>query len=291
MFKSFISINFCFILLVNSFWFMPYAVNANESSKQKAVTKSQAKLELGVGAFATQLPQYLGSDQSDSYLVPLPYIYYLDDNIKIDRNQFNGKLFQNKQLYLDLSASGGIKVNSEDNNARTDMPDLDWVFELGPSVKYYFSGSPQQNSFFYAEFFTRKATATDFHSITNAGWRYGPSSTYQKAFSLADIDQGKGQFEFTTRININFSDDRYLNYYYGVPNQHSQLNRTAYNSNGGYAGSDISFGLTYRVDSWWFASFARYYNLSGAVFNESPLIKQNSNWSIGIGASWIFYAK
>jgi len=260
---------------------------ASEAIKQT----DEAKLEIGIGAFAMQLPQYLGSDQNDSYLVPLPYVYYLDENIKVDKNQFSGKLFQDNDFYIDLSASGGIKVNSEDNNARADMPDLDWVFELGPSIKYYFTGSPQQTSFFYAEFFTRKATATDFRSITNAGWRYGPSATYQKDFSLAYIDQGKGEFEFTTRLNVNFSDARYLNYYYGVPNEYSQQNREKYNSRGGYAGSDISFGLTYKVNSWWFASFARYYNLSGAEYHDSPLVKRNSHWSLGIGATWIFYSR
>lgn len=281
----FLNVMFLSVMLLST---VPLKVMASEEPiKQKA----ESKLEIGVGAFAMQLPQYVGSDQSDSYIVPLPYVYYLDENIKIDRNQFSGKLFQNNHFYIDLSASGGVKVNSEDNVARSDMPDLDWVFELGPSIKYYFSGSPQHKSFFYSEFFTRKATATDFHSITNAGWRYGPSITYQNAFSLADIDLGRGEFEFTTRLNANFSDDRYLNYYYGVTEEDSQVNRDYYNSNGGYAGSDISFGLTYKIDKWWFAGFARYYNLSGAEHDDSPLVKQNSNWSMGFGIAWIFYSR
>ena len=83
---------------------------------------------------------------------------------------------------------------------------------------------------------------------------------------------------------------RYLNYYYGVPQSVSKTNRPAYESAGGYAGSDISFGLTYKVNAWWFASFARYYNLSGAVYDESPLVRQTSQWSLGFGFAWIFYS-
>ena len=264
---------------------------SEEVASENEIREKQSTLEIGVGAFAMQLPQYLGSNQTDAYLVPLPYVYYLDENIKIDRNQFNGKLFQNNHFYIDLSASGGVKVNSEDNVARIDMPDLDWVFELGPSIKYYLDCSPQNENFFYIEFFTRKATATDFHSLTNAGWRYGPSMTYQKAFNLVSLDQGKGVFEFTTRANINFADDRYLNYYYGVPDEHSHLSRARYNSDGGYAGSDVSFGLTYKVNSWWFAGFARYYNLSGAEHRNSPLVKEQSNWAFGLGVAWIFYSR
>ncbi len=266
----------------------PSLAQQENTIPSKAV-RNEAKLEIGIGAFAMHLPQYLGSDQTDSYVVPLPYVYYLDDDFKIDRNQFTGKLWQDNHFYLDLSASGGVKVNSGDNTAREDMPDLDWVFELGPSIKYYFSGDPQQGSYFYAELFTRKATATDFSSFTNVGWRYGPSVTYQKLFSSVLINQGRGELEFTTRANVNFSDSRYINYYYGVTPQYQKLARQPYQSGGGYAGSDISIGLTYKVNDWWLGGFARYYYLSGAEYDASPLVKQQSNWSLGFGVAWIFY--
>jgi outer membrane protein len=262
---------------------------AQGSEQQSKVQKSEAIIEIGIGAFSVHLPQYLGSDQSDSYVVPLPYFYYLDDDFKVDRNQFTGKLWQDNNFYLDLSASAGLKVNSEDNTSRIDMPDLDWVFELGPSIKYYLTGDPQKSSYLYAEFFTRKATATDFSSFTNVGWRYGPSITYQQAFSSHWINQGKGLFELTTRANINFSDSRYINYYYGVSPLYQKKSRQAYQSDGGYAGSDISVGLTYKVNDWWLGGFARYYYLSGAEYEASPLVKQQSNWSLGFGVAWIFY--
>lgn len=247
-------------------------------------TEQSKKLELGLGAFSTQLPHYLGSDQSDIYLVPLPYVYYLDDTFKVDRNQFTGKLWQNHNFYLDLSASGGVKVNSEDNNARAGMNDLDWVFELGPSIKYYFTGDPQQSSFWYAELFTRKATATDFQSLTDIGWRYGPSMTFQQAYSYL-----QGEIEFTSRFNINFSDSKYLNYYYGVSDEFSHASRSVFENVSGYSGSDLSVGLTYKTGAWWFGGFARYYNFYSANQSDSPLVLQNSNWALGFGVAWVFY--
>lgn len=269
---------------------------ASEPSKTTTeIAKKRSQLEIGGGAFAMQIPQYLGSDESDAYFVPLPYIFYRDEHFKVDRNQFTGKLWQDNHFYLDLSASGGVKVNSDDNEARAGMSDLDWVFELGPSIKYYFQGDPQQDSYFYAEFFTRKATATDFKSLTNVGWRYGPSFTFQKAFlqnELASfLPPGQGEIEFTVRANANFSDDRYLNYYYGVPEHYATAQRASFDSDGGYAGSDVSFGLTYKINQWWFGGFTRYYNYSGAEYVESPLVKQNSNWSFGFGIAYIFYQR
>lgn len=269
----------------------PFLLAATSKNKEQEKVKAKSTLEIGMGAFAMNLPQYLGSDQSDSYVVPLPYIYYQDDKYKIDRNQFTGKLWQDNHYYLDLSASGGVKVNSEDNDARENMADLDWVFELGPSIKYYFAGDPLSRNYLFAEFFTRKAVATDFTSVTNAGWRFGPSFTYQKAFSISSFQQGHGRFELTTRATINFSDDTYHNYYYGVSPADEQVSRAAYDSAGGYAGSDISVGLTYKIDRWWFSSFTRFYYLDGAEYDNSPLVKERSNWSFGFGAAWIFYQR
>ena len=265
-------------LLLSCFLLLSFNVSAE---------KAPVEMEVGVGIFTLQTPHYLGSDQSETYILPMPYFYYLDENIKVDRNQFTGKLFTQGNVYFDLSASAGIKVNSEDNNARHGMEDVDWVFELGPSLKYYFDGDPQQSDFLYTELFTRKATATDFHSLTNVGWRYGISSTYQNTFVLPEL--GQGEFELAARINVNFSDDRYLNYYYGVPESATTHTRESYFSKSGYAGTDLSAGIIYKVNQWWFAGFTRYYNYNGVEYDESPLLKTNHNWSVGIGFSWIFY--
>jgi len=269
--------------------------NTDVNSESVVIEKPKSKMEIGAGAFALNLPHYLGSDQSDAYVVPFPYFYYLDDKYKVDRNQFTGKIWQDNHFYLDISASGGVKVNSDDNTARRGMDDLDWVFELGPSIKYYLQGDPQASDYFYLEFFTRKAAATDFKSMTNVGWRYGPSVSYQKHFSghaLPELLAGHGaELELTVRANVNFSDDRYLNYYYGVPERFISQSRVAFDSDGGYAGSDISAGLTYKVNQWWIGGFARYYNLSGAEYIDSPLVKQDNNWALGFGVAWIFYQR
>ena len=82
------------------------------------------------------IPHYLGSDQSEQYALPVPYIRYQSDYLDIDRNSFTGYLWQQGNLHLDISAGVSIAVDSKDNTAREGLDDLDWVFELGPSLNY-----------------------------------------------------------------------------------------------------------------------------------------------------------
>ena len=92
------------------------------------------------------------------------------------------------------------------------MDDLDWVFELGPSLNYYLIGEPNSRQHLYLSLFARKAIATDFSGIDDIGWRYGPSVYYR----VPIIEKADSQFSLAFRGNINFASDKYLDYYYGV---------------------------------------------------------------------------
>jgi len=248
---------------------------------------AKSHLEIGAGVFTMKLPHYPGAEQHKTYVLPTPYIYYSSDTFKVDRNQFTGFLWKKGNLHLDISAGAGISINSDDNRARQDMPDLDWVLELGPSLKYYLSGDPQSDDRWYGEIFARKAIATDFRSIDDVGWRYGPSMTYQR--QLYNQDQHKVML--TVRANANFSDAKYLDYYYAVPSEYETAQRQTYHTETGYAGSDLSVGLTYKSSSYFIGGFVRYYGLDGATVQDSPLFFNKNTWSAGLGFVWIFYHK
>jgi outer membrane scaffolding protein for murein synthesis (MipA/OmpV family) len=46
--------------------------------------------------------------------------------------------------------------------------------------------------------------------------------------------------------------------------------------------------LTKRFPRYWVGGFLRYENISGAVFEDSPLVKQESALSVGLALSWVF---
>jgi len=219
--------------------------------------------------------------------MPVPYIRYQSDELDVDRNSFTGYLWHYNNIHLDISAGVSLAVDSDDNQAREDMDDLDWVFELGPSINYYFLGGPQATQQFYIGLFTRKAMATDFASITNVGWRYGPSIYFESPLVVS------ANYEVTTsiRANANFADDRYLNYYYGISALDSRTARTMFDTQSGYSGADLSLGLNFDSKKYWLGGFIKYHHLADSKQQQSPLVKQDSNISFGFGVAWKFYTQ
>ncbi|MFW5989254.1 MAG: MipA/OmpV family protein, partial [Desulfosudaceae bacterium] len=65
--------------------------------------------------------------------------------------------------------------------------------------------------------------------------------------------------------------------------------RRAYDAGGGYSGSTHSIGLKKRLNSFILHGFISMDDLSGAVFEESPLVKTRYSFMGGFTITWIFF--
>ncbi|WP_088332625.1 MipA/OmpV family protein [Lacimicrobium sp. SS2-24] len=245
------------------------------------------ELKLGIGAFGMSLPSYPGSDERHNYFVPLPFVYYQSDQLSIDREGINRHLWEKGRWQFDISANAGLPVESEKNSARQGMADLDWRFELGPALKYYFRGQPSVDERTFAELYVRKAITTDFSHIDDAGWFAGFSFTHQQPL----FESTNEKWLWTIELDVRMASDKAHQYYYGVTEQEALPERSAFEASGGYWGSQLSSGVVYKQGNWWMAGFARYQGLTGSQSESSPLLKQSHQWLIGLGVVWIFYDK
>ncbi|MGB1199956.1 MAG: MipA/OmpV family protein [Cognaticolwellia aestuarii] len=246
---------------------------------------SNQQIELGFGAFAVSLPDYVGSDQQTNYLVPFPYFYYRDEHFRIDRQGLQRDIGNKNNWYLDISASTAIPVDSDDNKARQGMPDLDWNFGLGPSVKYYFLGHPDAANYLASEWYFQKGFATDFRSIDDIGWQYGLKIIHQNQYNLSNM----GDIRLQTRLNFSFATDKHLNYIYGVKPEYQTKVRKSFQADSGYAGLSLSFGGIWRYKNYWFSGFISSSQISHSKQENSSLVDTKINHSVGVGFSWIFY--
>ncbi len=63
--------------------------------------------------------------------------------------------------------------------------------------------------------------------------------------------------------------------------------RPAYSAGGGYSGSRITVEAQRRFTHAWLGLFARYDNLSGAAFANSPLVTTMDYFVVGFGITWV----
>ncbi|MFZ0107585.1 MAG: MipA/OmpV family protein, partial [Thiobacillus sp.] len=90
--------------------------------------------EIGAGLAALSLPDYRGSDVTQTFVLPVPYIRYRGEYLRADRDGFRGILFDSERLEFNISLNGSLPADSDDNPAREGMVDLEPTLEIGPSV-------------------------------------------------------------------------------------------------------------------------------------------------------------
>lgn len=271
--------------------FAAQLVSANEQVLPKENVKgnkSSTHYSIGFGASMMTIDDYIGADESQFYLIPTPYIYYQSDSVVIDRNAFEGDLFNNNKWHLAVDAAGSIPVDSSKNKARKGMSDLDWVGELGPSLEYYFTGDSRSLNRTYIDFSVRKAINTDFKNISDTGWTGQISFNNKHQFSAGILG---GRTTIDSAIGLLFYSDKYAQYFYSVSPHEAITGRPEYSAKGGYAGARLSLGGTWRRDNIWLGVFTRYTQLKNTAFEDSPLMKSSSNLLVGLSVSYIFLEK
>src|SRR5688500_9358661 len=88
--------------------------------------EERPKWELGLGSVFYTEPDYVGSDEYRFRAIPFPWIVYRGERLRVDREGLQARIFGTDLIRLDVSGSGGYSVDSDDNDRRHGMPDLDW---------------------------------------------------------------------------------------------------------------------------------------------------------------------
>ena len=237
--------------------------------------------EAGIGLAVIDFPDYPGADERTTYALPLPYIAYRGDKLKVGREGIRGLFFESDKVELDFSGNASIPVKSTHNQARQGMPDLDPTFQFGPTLN--FTLQRREQSKLQIRLPIRGVIATDFTHAQGAGFVFEP----QLVLDLNKLALASG-WRFGIAAGPLFADRRYNAYYYSVDPQFATPQRPAYQAPAGFAGTQVLLSTSRRYRDWWFGAFVRYQSLNGAVFRDSPLVKQRDALAGGIGFAWIF---
>ena len=247
-----------------------------------AAEASQAPLwEFGAGGAFIDFPHYRGSDERQRYILPMPYLIYRGEILKVDRHRVRGMLYDGERAELDVSVNGSVPVTN--NGARQGMPDLDPTLEIGPAVNVRLHETKSGRAQLELRLPVRYVVGSDFTYLNGVGWLFHP----QVNLDVQDMFDQTG-WNLGMAVGPIYTDRRYSEYFYGVDSAYSRIDRPAYSASGGYAGTQFVAALTKRFPTFWVSGFVKWDTLRGAAFEASPLVKKKQFATTGFAITWIF---
>jgi outer membrane protein len=236
--------------------------------------------EAGAGVAVIDFPDYRGSDEKRAYVLPIPYVVYRGEFLKVDRESVRGLFFKNDKAELDVSLNGSVPVKSGRNRARQGMPNLNPTLEIGPSLNLFLLHSEPKKTYLDLRLPVRPVIDSKLKYV---GYVFQP----QLNLDVRDVG-GNAGWNLGLAAGPIFADQRYHQHFYGVDAAYATASRPAYQARGGYAGTQFISALSKRFPHYWVGGFVKWDSLNGAVFEDSPLVKSKQNFSAGFAISWIF---
>ncbi len=242
--------------------------------------------EVGIGAFAGRLPDYPAAGQSTYRALALPYVVYRGDFWRVggeeNRGAVSGRFVKNEKFEFDITLSAAFPVDSADNNARRDMPDLDFLFGIGPQLIFKLINEPGRRKL-DLNLQARAVYATDFSSLSHQGYVFNPKLSYTREHvSTLNLDV------FTSAGPV-FATEELMDYFYEVKPEFATPQRPAFDADAGYLGSDITLGISKRFNNRFRAVLGSRLGIySGATNRDSPLFKDELNLGVFAAFVWAF---
>jgi outer membrane scaffolding protein for murein synthesis (MipA/OmpV family) len=247
-----------------------------------AVSEEKPLWELGAGVGALRFQAYRGSDEAHNLLVPVPYFVYRGDIFKADRHGIRGSLFESERMELMLSLSGSPPIESDDVELRDGMPDLKTTVEVGPRIDLTLWRSNNHARTLKLRLPARAAFTVE-SSPESVGWVFSPNLN----LDITDLSIMPG-WNIGLKAGPIYASEAQHNYFYGVEDEYANPTRPAYQAEAGYSGSQFLLSLSKRFDHTRIGAFVRYDTLSGAAFEESPLVAERRFAAAGVAIVWVF---
>ncbi|MBE3027402.1 MipA/OmpV family protein [Janthinobacterium sp. GW458P] len=234
--------------------------------------------EAGIFGGTAVTPAYPGAGERSTRTLALPYLIYRGKVLRADRSGVGARLLDTERLDFDIGFALSLPARSSDVPARRGMPDLGTLLEFGPRLKIKLA-EPTQHSRLGLELPLR-AVIEARGGLRRQGATFEPRLVYalQGDRQAWHLDASLGAVLGNGGIN---------DYLYGVSAAFATPERPAYAAKSGLMLTRLGLGGSYRLQrDWRVFAFLRYDNYTGAANRASPLLRQNSGTSAGIGLMW-----
>lgn len=240
------------------------------------------RIELGIGIAGAHFADYPGAARYWNFLLPLPYITVHSPRLDADRNGVTGKFLNTEHWAIDVDFSASVPVDSSRDAVRSGMPNLGWIGEAGPALKYHTQRDERTGLRLELGLPVRAAISTDGWELHHRGWVSEPWIELSRTWRT-----GQREFHADLTLSALYATGDYFNYIYGVAPQYATPARPAYAAGSGRGGYRVSLGFGWRQGNMVYGAFYRYINLGGASFNASPLVSERHQNAFGFMVAWV----
>ena len=282
------------LLVYSPFIYSQESKKTNKVSIERSLTgfenidETLSLWELGVGGGYINVANYPSSSQRNIITTAAPYVVYRGDIFRAgDGNGVRAVVVDKSNLEIGLSFSGAFSADSENGTVREGMPELDFLFEIGPQAIYKikdYTFKNGGNARLNAQLQLRSAFSTDFSTINNQGFVLNPIISYEQRGRLFSGTALAASF------GLVFATERFHDYFYEVPEQFITSQRISYDAKGGYLGSRLALSLSFPISKEirGFTGIGMQIN-SKSANEDSPLYEKDVTYSVGLGFIWRFY--
>ncbi len=269
-----------FVLLLASLWLACPALATGQTSEVLPLWEA--------GAFATGVSQqaYPGASQRIDRALVLPFFIYRGKLFRADQGTVGLRALKTDTVEVDVGFGGSFGSNSNAIEARQGMPNLGTLVEFGPRVKWKLGNAPR--------------TTPD--PLAGVGqWR--AEVALRSVFDLSDGFKDKGLvlepeliyahaasdgWRTSASLGLVFGDERLADTFYGVAPIYATAGRSAYSASAGLIASRLSVTLTRALSpNFRIFGFARVASVEGAANPASPLVRQMTGSTVGLGLTYV----
>jgi outer membrane protein len=254
----------------------------------EGLDEAQPLWEFGVGGGAGEVANYPASSERNFIALAAPYLVYRGDIFRLGGGGgIRAVVVEESDFEVDLSFGGAFSADSEDNSARDGMPELDFLFEVGPQFIYKvkdYSFDGGGNARLNARLQTRAVFSTDFGRLDQRGYVIEPTLSYQQRGVLFD------KTSFNISFSASYASEKLHDYFYQVSPNFATDARDEFDAKGGYLGSEVSLGFSFPIAKnarGFFGGSAQFHK--GAANEDSPLYEDDVTFSVAAGFVWRLY--
>ncbi len=241
--------------------------------------------EVAAGGVGMRLPVYRGADETRSFVLPFVYPVYRGPIWRVDDEGARGVLFSSDRLDLKLSLDGNLPADSDDIDRRDGMSDLDPTVQIGPSLEIKLWRDRAAHQQLSVNLPLRAVFTLDFEDGEAIGFTTSPHLRYNRSVRLLGRP-----WRLRLSAGLEFGSEAFHDYFYEVEPRFATPERTAYDADGGFGGTRFVFTFTSRHPGGknWLSLFARYDEIDGAVFEDSPLVSRSDGLTVGFVYAYFF---